>query len=64
MSNTDHQTAGRAPKQNLTTVRGLPARAGVQDPRVLAAIEIATILAAEYDLDCLLYTSPSPRDRS
>ena len=54
MSDTAHQTTDRDPKHDLTTVPDLPARAGIQDPRLLAAIEIATILAAEYDLDTML----------
>lgn len=42
------------PDQDLAAPLVLPTPAGVQDPRVLAAIEIATILAAEYDLDTML----------
>ena len=54
MSDTAHQTTDDIRDQDLAAPLVLPTSAGVQDPRVLAAIEIATILAAEYDLDTML----------
>ena len=54
MCDANHQMAALAIEQNLNTPLNVPAHAGVQDPRVLTAIEMATILAAGHDLDTML----------
>ncbi len=54
MSDNDFQIVGHTLKQNLSAVSTIPTDGEVQDPRVLAAIEIAAILAAGYDLDTML----------
>jgi signal transduction histidine kinase len=54
VSDTDIQMASHTVTEDQNAVSDAPGSAGAQDPRLLAAIEIAAILAADYDLETML----------